>query len=259
MADNSTLLIPPRDYSDICKLQEPGALEQFFDEPLPFIVETVTGALADGLKGWPLVAGRIVQGLLKGSLFQQTAWELKRLREAGRIPADFADKPNGFATWVELMRIIDEESPDAVRLEALKAMFFAFNKVDADDGQRIAAYQLWHIAKALTSGELLLLKTAYDLSNRVLMNNSGGVGLYADWAGAMAKAIGHGLPGLIDLHERRLVEFGLLIPRVPGSEPARVSADQARLSHLGIRFCENIEKYQLEIEKLESAGGPKDE
>jgi hypothetical protein len=88
MADNSTLLIPPRDYSDICKLQEPGVLEQFFDEPLPFIVETVTGVLADGLKGWPLVAGRIVQGLLKGRLFQQTAWELKRLREAGRIPAD---------------------------------------------------------------------------------------------------------------------------------------------------------------------------
>ena len=130
-------------------------------------------------------------------------------------------------------------------------MFFAVNKVDADDGQRIAAYQLWHIAKTLTSGELLLLKTAYDLRSRMLMNNSGGTGLYPDWANAMAKAIGHGLPGLVDLHEKRLSEFGLFTPRFPGVGPDRVSADKARLSDLGIRFCENIEKYQLEIEKLE--------
>ena len=103
MSENSALLIKPRDYSDICKLQEPGVLEQFFDEPKPFIVETVMGALAEGLKGWPVVTGRIVLAILKGRLFQQTSWEFKRLREAGRIAADFSEKPNGFQTWVDLI------------------------------------------------------------------------------------------------------------------------------------------------------------
>jgi hypothetical protein len=42
-------------------------------------------------------------------------------------------------------------------------MFYGVNKVNAGDGERIAAYQLFQIAKKLTSGQLLYLKASYGL------------------------------------------------------------------------------------------------
>ena len=150
MADEYTIVKKPRDYSDIFKLQDAGILEDFLDQPLTFIAEAITGALAVGRTGAMVAGGRLVQALMKGRLFKQWGEEFKKLRETGRIPSDFADKKYGNQTWVELMTIIDEESPDADRLEALKAMFFEVNKINATDGERIAAYHLWQLTKSLT-------------------------------------------------------------------------------------------------------------
>jgi hypothetical protein len=193
-----------------------------------------------------VAGGRIVQALLKGRLFKQWASEFKKLREAGRIPDDFAEKPYGFQTWVELMTIIDEETPDADRLEALKAMFLAVNKVGVKDGERIAAYQLWQISKSPTSGELILLKVVYENRSKLHLPTTGPMApRYSDWANEMAKATGHGLRGLIDIHQKRLTEFGLLTPFLFDGE--RILAENARLSDLGVQFCQNIESYQIEL------------
>ncbi len=254
MADESTLITRPRDYSEITKLQEPGALEDFFDKPLPFIVATVTGALAAGKAGWFLSGGRLVQAMLKGRLFEQWSKEVKKFQEAGRIPDDFADKKYGFQTWVELMTIIDDESPDADRLEALKAMFFAVNKVGATDGERIKVYQLWQIAKQLNSGELLLLRTVYLKRSQYASEaaHPSYVGRYSNWASYMAKAIGHNSQGLIDLHEKKLAEMGLLTAR-GFNDGSSISDQNARLTELGSMFCLNIETYEIEMRGLEEA------
>src|SRR6266576_1531034 len=37
------------------------------------------------------------------------------------------------------------------------------NKVNPEDGQRVLAYQLFQISKKVTSGELLYLKTCYEM------------------------------------------------------------------------------------------------
>src|SRR5258708_4380730 len=143
MAIEPSLVVKRRDYSDIAQLQDPQTLEEFLDQPLTFIAETITGFLGDGVKGVSASGGRIVQAIQKGRAYKQWDVELNRLRATGRIAEDFADNKYGFQTWVELMTIIDEEAPDADRLNALKAMFCSVNKVNATDGERIAAYQLW--------------------------------------------------------------------------------------------------------------------
>jgi len=251
MADDETFITKNRDFSDIAKLQDPIVFQEFLEQPLTFIAETITGALAVGPWGVAAAGGRIVQGLLKARLFRQWAAEFKYLRDKGRIPDDFAGKKYGFQTWVELMRIIDEESPDADRLDALKAMFFAVNKVNVTDGERIAAYQLWQIAKQLSSGELLLLKTVYEQRMKYPQQWFS----YSQWVSHMTNASGHGITGLIDVHEKRLVEFCLLSPRKPqppdGSE---IDAQNARLTDLGFRFCTNIPNYQIEMSDVASSG-----
>jgi hypothetical protein len=251
MADDSTFLSKPRDTFDIAKLQDPGIFEEFLDQPLTFIAETITGALAVGKTGVMVAGGRVVQALLKGMLFKQWASEFKKLRETGRIPDDFAEKPYGFQTWVELMTIIDEEATDADRLEALKAMFFAVNKVGVKDGERIAAYQLWQLTKNLTSGEVMLLKVAFENRTKVFPKGSLGT-TYSDWAEQVSNAAGHGIKGLIDIHEKRLTELGLFTFR-PLTTLDTVNPENARLSNLGLRLCSNIENYQIEMREMESA------
>jgi|GEM_PF-866767 len=246
MAEELSIVTPERDYSDIVHLLDPEVLG---NSSLSSIAEIVTGALAVGKAGMLVSGGRLVQALLKGRLFKQFAAEFKKLREAGKIPDDFAEKKYGFQTWVELMTIIDEESPDADRLDALKAMFYEVNKAKATDGERIAAYHLWQIMKGLSSGEILLLKTAFE--QRAAYKPSSPVyPSYDDWAIFMAQSIGHKITGLIRVHEKKLTEMGLLSARI--GDPNRIDPSNARLTDLGIKVCENIKNYQLVLDEIES-------
>ena len=176
-----------------------------------------------------------------GKLFEQWAKEFRKLRDSGKIPDDFADKKYGFQTWVELMSIIDEDSPDADRLEALKAMFLAVNHVNVTDGEQIAAYHLWQITKNLSSGELLVLKTVYDS-----LNLFGSDTTYAKWASVVARRMGHGVQGLVDLYEGKLTDLHLLSGRYRPDRNGIITLN-GRLTDLGMKLCMNIKTYQTEI------------
>jgi len=243
MTKEPSLVVKRRDYSNITKFSDPLILEEFMDEPATFIAETLTGILGEGAKGVYASGGRIVQAILKGRAYKQWAVELKRLRASGRIADDFAERKFGFQTWVELMTIIDEDSPDEDRLEALKAMFYAVNRVDASEGDQVAAYFLWQIAKSLSSGELFLLKVAYETRETYPPDSD-----YRNWAQMMARLSGHSLIGLISLHEKKLTELGLLSERQYG-DGSGINSKDARLTDFGIRFCENIETYRLDMGK----------
>jgi len=159
MSESESYIVKKRDLAEIIRLEDASALEEFLAQPLMAIAEATTALLPGSLL--PAV-GRIVQGALKGKIFEQVTGEVRQLREKGRIPDDFAAKKYGFKSWVELLAILDEEVPDEDRLDALKAMFYSVNKINVTDGERIANYQLFQIAKRLTSGQLLLLRASHE-------------------------------------------------------------------------------------------------
>jgi hypothetical protein len=248
MAEELSIATMPRDYFDVVQLQDPSVLEEFLEQPLTYIAETLTGVLAVGKTGTMVAGGRIVQALLKGKAFQQFGTEFKKLREAGKIPDDFAEHRYGFQAWVELMTIIDEESPDADRLDALKAMFYEVNKVGATDGERVAAYHMWQIAKGLSSGEILLLKAAFELR----LAYPGKRGDYGQWESLMAESMGHRIKGLVAVHEKRLTDLLLLSGR-NYTQPVGGREESARLTDLGIKVCENIKNYQIVLQEIDSS------
>lgn len=57
MDDKGSLVVRRRDDSDIVKLEEPRILEEFLDEHLTFIAETMTGALGQK-SGCGLISAR---------------------------------------------------------------------------------------------------------------------------------------------------------------------------------------------------------
>jgi hypothetical protein len=177
MSDEESIVLKRREpFSDAVLPESSDELAKFMDEPLTAIAESVTGALAAGPKAWMVMTGHIVQGILKGKLYQQVSREIKELRDKGKIPDDFADEKKykyGFKSWVNLLKAIDEEPPDADLLEALMAMFYGANKINATDAQKMLSYRLFQIARRLNSGELLLLRTLYDaFENKNYQNQS---------------------------------------------------------------------------------------
>jgi|CZKY01.1.fsa_nt_gi hypothetical protein len=251
MAEEESIVLKVREpFSDALLPESTDELAKFMDQPLTAIAETITGALAAGPKGWTMMAGHIVQAILKGKLYQQVSREIKKLRDEGKIPDDFADEKKnkyGFKSWVDLLKAIDADPPDADLLEALMAMFYGANKVNATDAQKMLSYRLFHIAKRLTSGELLLLKTLYDAYKRKDFQQQW-VSLSV-WTSKIAKLQGHDLTALVLKDEHALVEEELISGYANAGTTdfnQSVLENNARLSDLGIAFCQDIETYRVE-------------
>lgn len=264
MADDESIVIKPREFpADLLLPENTSELAKFMDEPFPAIAEMITGAMAAGPRSWMIMGGRIVQSMFKAKLFQQVSQEIKDLRDMGAIPDDYADESKyryGAKTWVELMSAIDEETPDADRLDALKAMFYGANRINATDADRILAYQMFQTAKRLNSGELLTLKCAHDahkagLYEGVVGKPEGPIVSVLDWARKICGQSGHRLVDIVLRYQGRLVEEGLISAYVGSVEShenhRRVDVQNARMTDFGIRFCTTIYDYQLVREQID--------
>lgn len=250
--DEGSYIIKPKDPSAIVRLQDPTVIQQLLEQPLTVIAESLAGYFSVGNGFWAAAGTRLAQAALKGRVFQQFERELRYLRDKGKIPDDFPEKKLGYQSWVELLTILDEELPDEDRLKALKAMFYAVNKVGTTDAQKILAYQLFRISAKLTSGELLLLRAVFDAYGTGTFAKSERVTL-SGWATDMSNRLGHGLSALVVKDQNALVEQGLISPRIDVATGAHQLQQQwvdmlhARITDLGIRFCENVKTYQTDL------------
>jgi hypothetical protein len=185
----------------------------------------------------------LAQSAFKGRVFQQFAREFTKLRDTGAIPDDYAEKKYGAKTWVELITILDEQTPDEDRAEALKAMFYAVNKVNSTDAERMLNYQLFQISKELTSGELLLLKAIADLNAKypTLPANS-------NFVREVSKLLGHNVTALIRKDLRKLLTTSLVgSGSILGDAHSPTDPTGATVTDLGNRFIANLNSYAAAI------------
>jgi hypothetical protein len=144
----------------------------------------------------------------------------------------------------ELFTVIANETPDEDRLEALKAMFYSVNKIHATEGERVANDQLFQIAKKLASGLFLYLRASYELFNANDFRR-GETANTRDWLGKIGKKLGHDVIGLLDQDDMALIGHELLKERLYADKSGIVEND-AHMTSLGIKFCQNIEEYRIE-------------
>jgi hypothetical protein len=242
MSGDESFIIRPKDPSAIVRLQDPTVIEQILESPPAVFAELVTGYMATGNGFWAGLGCRLVQAAFKAQVFEQFALEFKQLREAGTIPDDFKEKKYGFKTWSELMTILDEETPDEDRAEALKAMFFAVNKVNSTDAERILNYQLFQISKELTSGELLLLKAIAEFNRKY----PGGSPANSNFVREISKLLGHNVTALIRKDIRKLLATSLVASgSILGDSTGPSDPTGASVTDLGHRFIANLETYSV--------------
>ena len=251
--DDGSYIIKPKDPSAIVRLQDPTVIQQLLEQPLTVIAESLAGYFSVGNGFWAAAGTRLAQAALKGRVFQQFEREYRYLRDKGKIPDDFTQKKYGYKSWVELLTVLDEELPDEDRLEALNAMFYSVNKIGVTDGEKIANYQLFQIAKRLTSSQLLLLKAAHERATEAEFKEVSNIGTRG-WLGVLSKRLGHEITGLVEQDERVLMQNGLLTSRSYPDESG-INDGNGRLTPLAFRFCENLKTYRTDLADVKEEGG----
>src|ERR1039458_2484323 len=246
MSEEEIFIIHPKDPSAIIRLQDPTIIEQLLEQPMTVIAEVLAGFFSSGNGYW--AAGcKLAQAALKGRVFQQFALEFKQLRAKGAIPDDFAEKKYGAKTWVELMTTLDEETPDEDRAEALKAMFYAVNKINSTDAERILNYQLFQISKELTSGELLLLKAIAEFNT---MHPGGAGPANSNFVREVSKLLGHNVTALIRKDIRKLLTTSLVASgSIIGDGYRPSDPTGASVTDFGHQFIENLKSYSAVLKK----------
>lgn len=233
---------------ELVPYKDSKSLTEFLDEPKSKIAEALVGFIAGALSMSKsdaiLAAGRVAQAAIKGNAFKQVGIEIKELMEKGKIPEDFAEKKYGFQSLSELLNFIDSEAPDADRLQAVKAMFYALNSVKVN-GEEILRYQLFRLSMKLTASELLTLKVAKSLIDKIPLDKNMGTTISKDiWLREVAKQMGHGVTTLVEQDESKLIEYGLITGRYY-NDKSGVNVLNGRLTDLGLKFCEYLEEYSF--------------
>jgi hypothetical protein len=173
VADEQSIVVISADSAEVARVELATELERVLQLGATAIAEAIPGLFASGKWGAARVGGRIVQGALKYKLFQQVSKEIQELRAKGKIADEFAEKKYAFNSGVELLTVMDNETPDEDRLEALKAMFYSVNKINATEGESVANYQLFQIAKKLTSASSSILELPTDSSMPTISRRDG--------------------------------------------------------------------------------------
>ena len=83
--------------------------------------------------GW---GAGLCKELSNSSFFSRCPKKSKSCVRKEKSPTSLPRRSDAFNSWVELFTVIDNETPDEDRLEALKAMFYSVNKINATEGRK---------------------------------------------------------------------------------------------------------------------------
>ncbi len=94
------------------------------------------------------------------------------------------------------------------------------------------------------------MKASYELLKAKDFRSAGTIDS-RQWFAKVGKNIGHQVLGLLDRDDQALVEHGLLTPRFH-ADGSGIGENNAHMTDLGIKFCENIETYHVDLLRSDS-------
>lgn len=155
------------------------------------VLECATGVgakLVGDPAGLILSAGHLAQAVLKKKFYQQLLSEVHKYRDEGKMSDKSLDSPYGKTIFTDFMRIMDSETLDDEKFNALKFIFFHSVKAGTDEHDQLLAYQYFQVCKKLSSLDILILKTAYKIYEEPGSNQpSGGT---TEWETRIYKKLG---------------------------------------------------------------------
>lgn len=183
-----------------------------------------------------------VQAAVRGRLLSEIGKGIEDLKTRGKLIDPVAsDYTKDSVT--ELVDFIEsEKTSDTERFKAIKNIFLYGMLNTIEENEKYLSYTFLKIAKQLTGDDILILKACYDLSKEKRILNVAEI-----WAVEVAIKIGHGLRALIFSREEKLVECCLLGKRMHSDQSGVANSESARLTDLGSKFCNFLNKAESEL------------
>jgi hypothetical protein len=219
---------------------QPSKLDTILDIAVRDGVATVAGILSSDKHQIILSAGKVIQSIRGGGFLKTLEKEFKEYRDEGRIKDAYLISNQAKNNLQILLNFIDEDSPDEVRFNAMKAIFLGAATEEMSSQEDIISTELLKIGRTLSSGELLVLTTAYRLKDTVDFNKHWGA---ADWNMVIAQESHLDYAELVEIHERKLMEKYLLSSRTMSDKSGVSIIPHFRLSDLAVRLCDFIKEY----------------
>ena len=116
MNDDPSYIVRARDLESIIQNPDKNAIQELLEAPGAVFAALLTELFTSGPVGFFAPAVRIAQGAFKGEVYKQLGVEVRLLRDKGTLRNDFESNSSGYQTWVELLTIIDNETPDEERI-----------------------------------------------------------------------------------------------------------------------------------------------
>ena len=200
---------------------------------LQALTEGLTGIASSERKELFLSIGYLLQRLRGLSFLEALHAEWQRLREKGRIRDDYSQTEQCQACLQELLDSLDRDSPDKIRFDFIKRVFLAAAQEKQSNRDSVLPQQYMRLARQLSSGDILVLSAAYQLSR----GSTKCSGSAREWLSEVSKQSGLEYSSLVEIHEKALMEKHLLTGRYNSDRSAVGTADY-RLTPLAVGLCE---------------------
>ena len=228
------------DTNDLAKFQEDTS--SVLTKTLTGLIEGITGVAASEKKEIYLSVGHLLQAVRKGKFLSQFLTEWNQYRDKGRIKEDYQTTEQHYTCIQEILDFLDSDPPEEIRFDILKNIFLVAATEKVTDRNSLLPQQYMKVCRTLSSGEIIVLSTAYKLSQVSKLEyekyNSA-----AMWLKKIAEDSGLIHPELVEIHEEELMKKHLLSPRECSDRSGIRVNPRFRLTGLGFDICNYIENY----------------
>lgn len=207
--------------------------------------QALTGIAVSDRKDWALSIGYLLQRARGGQFLRALMREYEKYRDKGKIKDDYAGTEQCQATLQEILDCLDKDSPDEVRFSFLKKLFLSIATEELSNREDVIPQQYMKIARALDSGEVLVLLASYEIAKK-----GRDVIDFPAWMHNVRDYSGLKHAELIQLFEKTLIEKKLILP----SFGSMHTAEHHRLTSLGYEMCRFIEHYDKTQTKQRKEG-----
>ena len=204
------------------------------------LVEGLGGIAASEKKEIVLTISHLAQRIRGAGFLRalQLTWE--DLRKKAKISDAYIGSDQHLTCLQELLEALDREIVDEKRFNLMKRVFIVAATETKSQRSDILPQQLMRIARQLSSGEIIVLETAYRIGREGNFEKRMSAG---EWLKKIAEESGLQFHHLVELHEEQLLKKYLLTVRTHGDRSGVVALPHFRVSDLGVTLCKFIEQF----------------
>ena len=228
------------DTNDLSKFREDTS--SVLAKTLNGLIEGITGVAASEKKELYLSVGYLLQAVRKVKFLSQLLKEWNQYRDKGRIKEDYQTSEQHYTCIQEILDFLDSDPPEEIRFDILKKIFLVAAAEKVTDRSSLLPQQYMKVCRTLSSGEIIVLSTAYKLS-QILKQEYMKYNFSAMWLKKIAEESGLIHPELVEIHEEELMKKHLLSPRAYSDKSGIDVNPHFRLTSLGFNICNYIENY----------------